>query len=322
MNPNDLVHKKLQRELALYKAMINAALDSITIIDRNYVYRIVTDAFANARRCKKEDVINRSVAEVWGQEAFEQVIKGKLDECFAGKTVSYVAAYEFEKGKTDYIETIYTPCFGSGSSTNFAVVVSHNITELKLRQQRIRKLAFYDPLTGLASKSLFLDLLNREIKKANRTDSSLAVFFIDLNEFKTINDTLGHQTGDHLLAGVGKRLVKCLRQSDIICRPAQDPDDDRSQDYLARFGGDEFAFVIPDVAGKKGVSGLAQRVLNVLKEPYGLRDREISISCSMGIAFYPEDGSDVETLLNHTEKAMYTAREAGKNTYEFFSFST
>ena len=320
MNPNNLSHKQLAKELALYQAMINASLDSITLIDRSYVYRIVTDAFARARGCKKEDVVNRSVADVWGKEVFEQVIKEKLDECFSGRTVSYVAAYEFEKGKTDYIETTYTPCFNSEPQASYAVVVSHNITRLKSKQQKIRKLAFYDPLTGLATKPLFLDLLNREINKAKRNGTSLAVFFIDLNDFKTINDTLGHQAGDQLLAGVGKRLIKCLRQSDLISRPviAQGPDDEQSQDYLARVGGDEFTFVIPDVTDKKVVSGVAQRVLGVLKQPYRLEDKEITVSSSMGIAFYPEDGMDIDTLIRNTDMAMYKAKEAGKNHFAYF----
>ena len=115
MNSNDNVHKKLARELFLYKKMVNASLASITLIDRRYKYRIVTDSFTKSRQLKREDVFNHSVADVWGKEIFEQVIKEKLDDCFSGKTVSHIGAYECNKNETNYIETIYTPCFTSGS---------------------------------------------------------------------------------------------------------------------------------------------------------------------------------------------------------------
>lgn len=321
MTPSNLVHKRLEHELTLYKKMVNASLDSITLIDRNYIYRIVANAFIKARQLRKKDVLNHSVAEIWGKEIFEQVIKDKLDRCFHGETVSDVAAYEFNKNETNHIETIYTPCFTSGPDASYAVVISHNITELKKSQQRIETLAYYDSLTNLPSRPLFLDLLNREINRSKRNSKSMAVFFFDLDEFKKTNDSFGHSAGDELLASVGKRLKKYLRQSDIISRPGGVINLDRknNKDYLARIGGDEFTFIIPNISNKEIAARIAKRILSLFNDPFKVSGREIFISTSIGIAFCPDDGKDVETLLKNADAAMYKAKEEGKNTFRYYS---
>jgi PAS domain S-box-containing protein len=321
MTPNELVHKKLEHELSLYKKMVNASLDSITLIDRNYIYRIVTKAFTKARQQSQKEILNHSVADIWGQEIFEKVIKEKLDQCFNGKTVSDVAAYEFNKNEINYIETIYTPCFTSGKEASYAVVISHNITELKKSQERIESLAYYDPLTDLPSRPLFLDLFNRAIDQAKRDGGSIAVFFFDLDGFKKTNDSFGHSAGDILLTGVGKRLRTYLRQSDIVCRPGGVINLDRKNDleYLARIGGDEFTFLVPNIADKKNATEIAKRILSLFNEPFLILAREIFISISIGIAFYPDDGKDVETLLKNADAAMYKAKEEGKNTFRYYS---
>jgi PAS domain S-box-containing protein len=321
MTPNELVHKKLEHELSLYKKMVNASLDSITLIDRNYIYRIVTKAFTKARKQSQNEILNHSVADIWGQEIFEKVIKEKLDKCFSGETVSDVAAYEFNKNEINYIETIYTPCFTSGKEASHAVVISHNITELKKSQERIESLAYYDPLTDLPSRPLFLDLFNRAIDQSIRDGGSIAVFFFDLDGFKKTNDSFGHSAGDVLLTSVGKRLKTYLRQSDIVCRPGGVINLDRknTSEYLARIGGDEFTFLVPNIADKKNATEIAKRILGLFNEPFLIFNREIFISTSIGIAFYPDDGKDVETLLKNADAAMYKAKEEGKNTFRYYS---
>jgi predicted signal transduction protein with EAL and GGDEF domain len=321
MNPKDLVHKKLEHELALYKMMVNASLDSITLIDRDYKYCIVTDAYTRARQLKKEEILNHTVTDVWGKKIFKEIIKSKLDECFSGKTVSHIAAYEFKKNEINYIETVYTPCFTSGSVASYAVVISHNITELKKSQEKIEALAYYDSLTNLPSRPLFLDRLYHEITIAKRNGKSVGVFFFDLDEFKKTNDTFGHSAGDKLLASVGNRLKKYLRETDTLARPGGtiNLDEKNNSDYLARIGGDEFTFIIPDITDKQITRGIAERILNLFKEPFEISDREIFISTSIGIAFYPDDGNDVETVLKNADTAMYKAKEKGKNTFQYYS---
>ena len=321
MDQQGLIHKKLEHELSLYKKMVNASLDSITLIDRDYTYRIVTDAFVRARRLKKEEVLNHTVADVWGREIFNHIIKEKLDECFSGKTISHTAAYEFIKNEVSIIETTYIPCFTSGSEVSHAVVISHNITELNKNQERITNLAYYDPLTNLPGRSLFLDLLNREISRAKRNGTSIAVFFFDLDEFKKTNDSFGHSAGDLLLTSVGKRIKECLRESDIIGRPGGVITLDKRDnvEYLSRIGGDEFTFIVPAICDKKHATSIAERILNLFKEPFQLSDKEVFISTSIGIAFFPEDGTDVENLLKNSDAAMYKAKAEGKNTFRYYS---
>jgi PAS domain S-box-containing protein len=321
MKPDETMPQGPPNELALYKMIVNASHDSITLIDRNYTYRIVTDAYLNARKLTKDKIVNHTVADIWGRDIFENVIKEKLDECFRGRTVSHRAAYEFRKNEKNYIETIYTPCFTSGAEVSYAAVISRNITELKRNQEKIAFLAYYDSLTNLPSRPLFLDLLSREITSAKRSGTSVAVFFFDLDEFKKINDTFGHSAGDQLLVSVAKRLRECLREGDIIGRFNEIMTVERkdSQDYLARLGGDEFTFIIPDIADKKFTTGIAERILNLFKAPFRIADRELFISTSIGIAFYPDDGRDVETLLKNADTAMYKAKEVGKNTFRYYA---
>ena len=321
MENDDTLNKEIHNELVLYKMMVNASHDAISLIDRNYTYQIVTDAYLSARRLAKDMIVNHSVAEVWGRDIFDKVIKEKLDECFQGKTVSFRASYEFKKGEKNYIETIYTPCFTSGSEVSYAAVISRNITELKKSQEKIAFLAYYDSLTNLPSRPLFLDLLNREITSAKRTGKSVAVFFFDLDEFKKINDTFGHSAGDQLLVSVGKRLRHYLREGDVIGRVNEllRLEQKDNENYLARIGGDEFTFIIPDISDKKFTSGIAERILSLFKEPFQVNDRELFISTSIGIAFYPDDGEDVETLLKNADTAMYKAKEVGKNTFRYYS---
>ena len=314
-------HEDIDHELTLYKAMVNAALDSITLIDRNYTYRIVTDAYLGARKLKKEDILNHTVEDVWGKETFELAIKDNLYRCFQGETVTARASYEFKKNEINYIETVYTPCFTSGSEVSYSAVISRNITELKKSQEKIAFLAYYDSLTNLPSRPLFLDLLNREIENAKRTGKSVAVFFFDLDEFKKINDSYGHSAGDELLVSVGKRLKNCLRPNDVISRVDGLLNEDKklTENYLARIGGDEFTFIIPDISDKKITTGVAERVLNLFKESFQISGKEMFISTSIGIAFYPDDGNDVETLLKNADVAMYKAKETGKNTFCYYA---
>ncbi|GEM_PF-2689255 len=321
MNPDDSLNQEISHELSLYKMLVNASQDSITLIDRNYTYRIVTDAYLTARQLDKAKIVNHTVEEIWGKDTFESVIKEKLDECFRGKTVSHRASYAFKQDEENYIETTYTPCFTSGSEVSYAAVISRNITELKKSQEKIAFLAYYDSLTNLPSRPLFLDLLNREIKSAERTGKSVAVFFFDLDEFKKINDTFGHSAGDNLLVAVGKRLKQYLRQGDIIGRVNEvlSLEQKDNQEYLARIGGDEFTFIIPDIADKRITTGIAERILSLFIEPFQVAGREIFISTSIGIAFYPDDGRDVETLLKNADTAMYKAKEVGKNTFRYYA---
>ncbi len=164
-------------------------------------------------------------------------------------------------------------------------------------------LAYHDSLTTLPNRSLFSKLLGQSINQAHRHNRQLAVLFLDLDRFKHINDTLGHEAGDQLLQEVASRLRACLRDSDTV----------------ARLGGDEFVALLPELNEEMYVATVAQKMLSVIAKPFVLRGEEYRVTASIGISTYPQDGLDEQTLTKNADTAMYQAKESGKNNYQFFS---
>jgi diguanylate cyclase (GGDEF)-like protein/PAS domain S-box-containing protein len=194
---------------------------------------------------------------------------------------------------------------------------TQDITERKQIEDQIRFLAYYDGLTRLPNRVLFVERLNQALASAARQGRVLAMLFLDLDRFKRINDTLGHTVGDRLLQAVSERLKKCLRSTDTIARG----DPLASSDTVARLGGDEFIVTITDIARGEDAAKIAQRVMEALNEPFKLEEHEVFITGSIGISLFPHDGKDVETLLKNADSAMYHAKDAGRGTYQFYNAS-
>ena len=175
----------------------------------------------------------------------------------------------------------------------------------KLEEQKavFQHLAHYDTVTDLPNRVLFRDRLEHAIDKANRNSTKLALLFMDLDHFKEINDSLGHQVGDEVLKIVADRLQEKLRGSDSI----------------ARLGGDEFTVLIENVKHSFRVAGIAQKLAQSIKGPITVKNHELYLSASIGISLYPDDGNDAETLLKYADAAMYSAKNDGRNTYHFFA---
>jgi diguanylate cyclase (GGDEF)-like protein len=171
--------------------------------------------------------------------------------------------------------------------------------------QRVEYLAFHDALTGLPNRSLFSKLLIQGIHQAQRYERQLAVLFLDLDRFKSINDTLGHDAGDELLREVAARLKSCLRESDTV----------------ARLGGDEFVVLLSELSEEKYAANVAQKILVATARPFVLLGNEFTVTASVGISTFPHDGVDEQTLTKNADIAMYHAKEQGKNNYQFFSTS-
>jgi len=194
--------------------------------------------------------------------------------------------------------------------------IVRDITSRKRAEARIQHLAYYDQLTGLPNRQQFLRELRRAIRQTRRTGRLVAVVYIDLDQFKRINDTLGHTVGDALLKSVSTRLEGCLRAGDHVAR-AELPSGCAVQ--IARLGGDEFVALITDVKARTDVDVVAQRVLDALSAPFTHEDRRLVITPSIGIAVYPEHGRAVEQLLMNADAAMYQAKAAGRNRLCFYS---
>ncbi len=185
-------------------------------------------------------------------------------------------------------------------------------------EEHVRHLAFHDALTNLPNRALFNRHLNRAIAQARRQNKRLAVLFIDLDRFKIINDTLGHDAGDRLLQEMARRLAASLRETDLVSRLRRHGE--RTQgDVLARLGGDEFVVLIEEIGDAATVAQVARKLLAALLEPYWLRTHPVHITASIGVATFPEDGQDEHTLMKHADIAMYRAKESGKNNFQFYS---
>ncbi len=204
-------------------------------------------------------------------------------------------------GKAIPVEYLCSP-IREGEIVTGAVVTFRDITERRRTEERIRHLAFFDQLTGLPNRQLFQDRLSQALAKAQRSGEQLAVLFLDLDGFKRVNDRFGHAGGDQYLQLTAGRLLDSCRQSDS----------------LARFAGDEFVF-FGTVKGKEDSSRIARKMLSTLAEPVMLEAGEASCGGSIGIATYPRDGAEIETLLTAADQAMYRAKAAGKNTFRFAS---
>jgi diguanylate cyclase (GGDEF)-like protein/PAS domain S-box-containing protein len=178
-----------------------------------------------------------------------------------------------------------------------------DITERKLYQARIEQQANYDTLTGLANRSLLQDRLEQALLTATSYNSRLAVAFVDLDRFKFINDSLGHHIGDELLKAMADRLESCVRECDTV----------------ARLGGDEFVVLLTGQTAPDQVRAVVERMLSVVSQPWIIEQGEFNISCSIGVALFPNDGRDAQTLLKHADSAMYRAKESGRNNFQFFT---
>ena len=194
--------------------------------------------------------------------------------------------------------------------------VMQDVTEREQSAQRIRRLAYFDSLTLLPNREYFRLLLDKAVALAARGERRLAVMYLDLDDFKRVNDTLGHSAGDELLQEVGRRLMGVLRSSDVLA-PLQEEDSETA----ARLGGDEFAILLSEIHRPEDAALVAGRLLEQLALPIYFKDHEVSVTPSIGIANFPEDGEDPETLLKNADVAMYEAKRAGKNLYRFFHVS-
>jgi diguanylate cyclase (GGDEF)-like protein len=182
-----------------------------------------------------------------------------------------------------------------------------------------RRLALYDPLTGLPNRRRYHERLEKAIARAESTGELVANCFIDLDKFKRINDSFGHRAGDQLLMQVARRILSVVRPSDWVGRNIVD--ESEGEVPVSRLGGDEFTVILTGMSVDQDVDRVARRVLKVLSEPYSLDGIDVRVTASIGIAIYPNDGRDVDRLLRNADTAMYSAKNQGRNTFQFYSSS-
>ena len=191
----------------------------------------------------------------------------------------------------------------SAFDAHYAAHTAKLADSLQVANEQLRSIALHDKLTGLPNRFLLDDRLEQAVFRAGRSDRAFAVLFVDLDRFKPVNDSFGHRIGDELLRAVARRLKRCVRKGDTV----------------ARTGGDEFVIVLTDIAKAADAASISGKVLGELTRPFHLEGHELAISCSIGISVFPDDGTDVATLMVNADKAMYHAKKTGRSNYQFFT---
>jgi diguanylate cyclase (GGDEF)-like protein/PAS domain S-box-containing protein len=198
----------------------------------------------------------------------------------------------------------------------FSIVgTAQDITDRKQSEREIHRLAYFDSLTGLPNRVLFKDRVTQALSHARRYGTTLATLFLDLDRFKVINDTLGHNIGDLLLKSVADRLAESVRHSDSVCRSVGKGENHS----LARLGGDEFTVLLTNLRDVQDAGKVARRIVESLAQSFSIEGREIFVTVSVGIAIFPVDGDSVDALLKNADSAMYHAKEQGRNNFQFYS---
>lgn len=206
-------------------------------------------------------------------------------------------------GRLFWANEMILPIFNQEGETTHFLAMQQDITERKATEERLSFLANHDTLTGLPNRVLFTDRLQQAIIDADRHERLVGIMFLDLDRFKTINDTLGHSVGDELLKQVSVRLTQCMRSGDTI----------------SRLGGDEFTIILADVAHIDDLSAVAQKILNALASSFSIAGHELFVTGSIGVTVYPFDDREPESLVRNADAAMYSAKEQGRNAYQFYT---
>ena len=248
-----------------------------------------------------KELLGRTVHDVMPQAQADRVLQALQEAHVKGWSMGAQICLPLEIGERWFELSVARKASATGEGPRF-VVISRDVTDNKLAEEKVLQLAHFDALTGLPNRSLLADRCQQALGAAQRHGQCVALLFLDLDHFKNINDALGHRVGDALLCAVAQRLSGLLRE----------------QDTIARLGGDEFILVLPDTDAV-GAAHVAEKLLRAADQPFDIDAHELVITPSMGIAMYPQDGKDFDTLSRCADAAMYIAKQGGRNHYRFFT---
>lgn len=298
--------EQANKNLLLHNQAIEAARNGITITDARQAGNPLVYANPAFKRITGYDI-----AEVLGCKL--SFLQGKdhdqpglesLRTAIRRKTTGYAVIRNYRKdGSLFWNELAIAPIKNANDEVTHFVGIIDDITEFKINQAQLEYRASYDDLTGLVNRNLLNDRIDNAISTAQREQKVFCIFFMDLDDFKIINDTMGHSVGDEFLKIIAGRLLNCVRACDSV----------------ARYGGDEFVFVCPSIAKTDDAALIANRIITEVSQPLQLNGHTLQGGISIGISFYPEDGLNKETLLQHADTAMYDAKDKGRNTFSFYT---
>ena len=295
--------KKSEENLRLLSRVFRDTQEGIIITDTDQLIIDANPAFSNITGYSLEDVIGKNP---------RVLSSGKHDPQFYKEMRQSITEHGHWQGEVWnrtkqgelYAEllTISSLINDHGEVTHYVGVFT-DITNSKQQQEKLSLIAHYDVLTNLPNRALFVDRFHQAIAHSRRTEHQLAVCFLDLDDFKPVNDNYGHEAGDKLLIEVARRITACIREEDTVSRQ----------------GGDEFAILLNDIESSSQCESTMVRLHQSLAEPYIIDDVQHAVTASSGITFYPSDSGDIDTLLRHADQAMYQAKLEGKHRYQLFN---
>lgn len=275
---------------ALYPKLINLILDAVFVVDANNQIVFVSDACEVLLGYRADELIGTPITDYMHPEDLAAT-QASIVRVMSGQPhVDFRNRYIRKDGSIVHI--LWSARWSGEDSVRIGV--ARDVTALRQAEEKLRFLAHHDPLTGLTNRLLFNDRLDSALRAARRYGNGLALLFLDLNDFKLINDTHGHAAGDRVLCEIARRLECCVRETDTV----------------ARMGGDEFTILLTDIQSQEVAFRKVDQILALMAEPLGNEFGEVRMpSCSIGLACYPVDGEDADSLLSHADNNMYRMKK-------------
>src|SRR4029079_5471179 len=301
------------------RLVANSVPALISYLDRESRFRFSNRTYDDWFGIPQERMHGYTVAEVFGEEIHARM-KPHIERVLSGEEVEFeftLGEHAAAGGRQRTLQVACVPHLAPDGAVLGFYMLGNDVTALKRAQEdlrfaaiqlqhdarRLEFLAHHDTLTGLPNRAMFQERAREAVAHARRHDKTAAVLFIDLDDFKEVNDNLGHDVGDGLLKVIASRLRACVR----------------GDDFIARIGGDEFCVLLQDIAEPREAAAVAQKLITELAKPCQIGEHEVGAGASIGIACVPQDGDDVGTLLRLADHAMYRAKQLGRNGYQFFS---
>ncbi|MBN1664098.1 MAG: EAL domain-containing protein [Deltaproteobacteria bacterium] len=298
------MEEALHQSESKYRSILEGIQEAYFEVDLEGGFTFFNDSLCRITGCSRKELTGANYRQFSDAESLEKVIQTFKKVYETGNPVESLDwQITRQDGTKRYIEaSVSLQKEVSGKPAGFKGLI-RDITERRLIEQELNHVATHDALTGLPNRLMFSQLLGHSIRSAQRRKKQLAVLFVDLDRFKTINDSLGHEAGDELLKVIARRLKQMLRAVDIV----------------GRMGGDEFIILIEDLDDLNQVTTLANKILSAAIKPVVLMGEEYRVTTSIGVSVYPMDGHDEQSLMKNADIAMYFAKEAGKNNFQFYS---